>query len=54
MVYTVWLCYIVLNILNILCEVFNFYICQHFFLVVALCIREMKQVSVQGVLVIIK
>lgn len=49
MVYTVWLCYIVLSILKTLCGVFNFYIFQHFVLVVALRVGEMTEASVQGI-----
>lgn len=37
-------CCIVLRILKTLCGMF-----QHFILVVALCIREMREVSIQGV-----
>lgn len=50
MVYTVWLCYIMLSILKTLCAVFHFYVFQHFILVVALCVGEMREVSVQGTL----
>lgn len=49
MVYTVWLRYIVFSILKALCGVFNFYIFQHFILVVALRVGEMF--GVFGVLI---
>lgn len=48
MVYTVWLCYIVLCILKT--AVFNFYIFQQFILIVTLCVGEIREMSVQGVL----
>lgn len=49
MVYTVWLCCIVLTMLKTLYGVFNFYIFQHFILVVALCVGEVRALSVQGI-----
>lgn len=45
MVYTVWLCYIVLSILKYLCGVFNFYIFQPSILLVALCVGEIREAS---------
>lgn len=39
MVYTVWLCYIVLSILKTLCGVFNFYIFNTSFWLL-LCVLE--------------
>lgn len=48
MVYTVWLCYIMLSILKTLCAVFHFYVFQHFILVVALCVGEMRDQGIWG------
>lgn len=45
MVYTVWLCYIVLSILKNLCGVFHFYIFQPSILLVALCVGEIRESS---------
>lgn len=43
MVYTVWLCYVVLSILKNLCGVFNFYIFQPFISLVVLCVGEIRE-----------
>lgn len=55
MVYTVWLCYIVLTMLRKICVVlFNFYTFQPSISPVALCVGEIRELSVQSILVIIK
>lgn len=54
MIYTVWLCYIVLSTLKTSVWVFNFYIFQVSTLPVALCVGEIRELSVQIILVFMK